>query len=245
MVYLEKKISDHLSPFIQAFWTSETFDEVIENTILPDGYFDLIVQIEKEKIKSIKLTGLWTKPIEVKTQKNTKRLAIRFKPLAAEYLFDIDLKIALNNAITLPKTFWDLHQLSTLNFDTFSKHCKIKIGQLLALSKPLDKRKIKLFDLIFKKEFTTVKALSEQVFWNSRQINRYFQNQYGLSLKVYMNIVRCHATYKTLAKNNLTVPSSYFDQAHYIKEIKKMTGVSPKTLSQNKNDRFIQLSTIK
>jgi AraC-like DNA-binding protein len=244
MVYIEKKMSGNLSLFIQSFWTSETFDEVVENTILPDGYFDLIIQIEKGKIKSIKLTGLWTQAIAITTKKNTKRLSIRFKPLATEYLFDFDLKSALNTVITLPKTFWGFNQITTLNFETFSKYAYQKIEQILAQSKPIDERKIELFDLIFKKELTTVKALSEQVFWSSRQINRYFQNQYGLSLKMYLNIVRCHSAYETIAQNNLAPPSSYFDQAHYIKEIKKLTGVSPKTLSQNKNDRFIQLSTI-
>jgi AraC-like DNA-binding protein len=245
MIYSEKRIVGALSPFVQSFWTSETFDEIVENTILPDGYFDLIVQIENEKIKSIKLTGLWTQAITIKTKKNTKRLAIRFKPLAAEFLFGINLKSALNTTITLPKTFFDLNQLTILDFETFSKHSNIHIEQIFGQSKPLDERKIKLFDLIFKKEFTTVTALSEQVYWSCRQINRYFQNQYGLSLKMYLTIVRGHDAYKIIAKSNLAAPHQYFDQAHYIREIKKLTGVSPKALSQNKNDRFIQLSTIK
>jgi AraC-like DNA-binding protein len=245
MTYSETKISGNLSPFIQSFWTSETKDETIENTILPDGYFDLIVQVENDRIKSIKLTGLWTEPIEVKTKKNTKRLAIRFKPLATECLFDIHLKNALNATIILPKNFWNLNKLIALDFKTFSQHCLYKIEKIFTSSKPIDERKIKLFDLIFTKEAWTVKALSEQVFWSSRQINRYFQNQYGLSLKVYLNIVRCHTAYEILAKNNLAAPSQYFDQAHYIREVKKFTGTSPKALSQNKNDRFIQLSTIK
>jgi hypothetical protein len=156
MTYSETKISGNLSPFIQSFWTSETKDETIENTILPDGYFDLIVQVENDRIKSIKLTGLWTEPIEVKTKKNTKRLAIRFKPLATECLFDIHLKNALNATIILPKNFWDLNKLIALDFKTFSQHCLYKIEQLFASSKPLDERKIKLFDLIFTKEAWTV-----------------------------------------------------------------------------------------
>jgi AraC-like DNA-binding protein len=245
MTYSEKKVPTSLTHFLQSFWTSETFDEVIENTILPDGSFDLIVQIEKEKIKSIKLTGLWTQPIDIKTEKNTKRLAIRFKPLAAEYLFDLDFKNLLNTAATLPQTFWNLDQLGNYNFETFCKHVLNQIEQSFASVKNIDERKIKLFDLIFTKKAWTVKALSERVFWSSRQINRYFNAQYGLSLKMYLNILRCHATYENIAKNNLAAPVHYFDQAHYIKEVKKLTGTTPKALSQNKNDRFLQLSTIK
>ncbi len=245
MTYSEKKAPAHLSNFLQCFWTSETFDEIIENTILPDGYFDLILQIENEKIKSIKLTGLWTEPIDIKTEKNTKRLAIRFKPLAAEYLFDLDFKNLLNTVIVLPNAFWNLDQLAYYSFETFCKYVLNQIEQSFVSIKAIDKRKIKLFDLIFTKKAWTVQALSEQVFWSSRQINRYFNTQYGLSLKMYLNILRCHAAYESIAKNNLAAPAHYFDQAHYIKEVKKLTGTTPKALSQNKNDRFLQLSTIK
>jgi hypothetical protein len=117
--YSETKISGALSPYVQSLWTSETFDEIVENTILPDGSFDLIIQIEKEEIKSVKLTGLWTQPIDIKTEKNTKRLAIRFMPLAAEYLFDLDFKNLLNTAATLPHSFWNLDQLPNFDLETF------------------------------------------------------------------------------------------------------------------------------
>jgi AraC-like DNA-binding protein len=36
----------------------------------------------------------------------------------------------------------------------------------------------------------------------------------------------------------------YFDQAHFIKEIKKYTGTTPKELHKNENVRFLQLSTV-
>jgi AraC-like DNA-binding protein len=79
----------------------------------------------------------------------------------------------------------------------------------------------------------------------SRQINRYFSTTFGLPLKTYLNIVRLRTTYKNLARQELYPANTYFDQAHYIKEIKKYTGLTPKTLSRNKNDRFLQLSTLR
>ena len=41
---------------------------------------------------------------------------------------------------------------------------------------------------------------------------------------------------------HLSPQTDYFDQAHFIKEIKKYTGTTPKELHKNKNDRFLQLS---
>ena len=64
-------------------------------------------------------------------------------------------------------------------------------------------------------------------------------------MKDYLNIMRCNQTYKDISKNRLTPQSNYFDQSHFIKEIKKYTGATPSELKKNKNDRFLQLSTIK
>ncbi len=63
---------------------------------------------------------------------------------------------------------------------------------MLTLIKPnIDIRKRKLFELIYSsKGSISVKELSEKVFWTSRQINRYFNQRFGISLKAYCNILR-------------------------------------------------------
>ena len=68
---------------------------------------------------------------------------------------------------------------------------------------------------------------------------------FGLSLKEYLNIIRCNQTYKDISNNRPVLQGNYFDQSHFIKEIKKFTGVTPTELKKNENDRFLQLSTIK
>lgn len=245
MNYREIETNGFLSNFVKCFWTSETAETEVENTILPDGYFDLIVEFDKKNRSEIKLTGIWSKPMNVKTGRNVRLLSIRFKPLASEYLFDVDFKSLLNGTTILPSNFWCLDTLKSKDFDSFVYHVTDYILKILENSKALDERKLKLFDVIYQKEIFLVKDIAEVVFWNSRQINRYFNKQYGISLKSYLNIIRCKTAYKSIAKNIEQPQSDYFDQAHFIKEIKKYTGVSPKELAKNKNDRFIQLSTLK
>jgi AraC-like DNA-binding protein len=223
---------------------SENLDKKVEHTILPDGYFDLIVEFQNHIIQNVKLTGLWTEPIDVKSEKNIRLFSIRFKPLASEYLFDFDLKKLLNSTMILPIDFWELDTIQSDNFEDFATHISQKTTQILTNRKQVDERKIQLFDLIFQKKTFSVKEISEQIYWNSRQINRYFNHQFGIPLKTYLNIARCNDTYKKIARNSLNPQFAYFDQAHFIKEIKKLTGVSPKELSKNKNDRFLQLSTL-
>ena len=46
MKYREIKPIGFLTNFIQSFWEYETFSTDFEHTIIPDGYFDLIVEFE-------------------------------------------------------------------------------------------------------------------------------------------------------------------------------------------------------
>lgn len=245
MKYEEIKTDGYLSNFVKCFWTSETLTKSSEYTILPDGYFDLIVEIRNKKISSLKLTGIWTIPIDIQTETHTEIFAVRFKPLAIELLENINLKSLLNSSIYLGTDFIGIDNLAFNSFKDFCKHIENYLQSRIEKSKTVNDLKIRLFNEIFKKEIFNVQELSERVFWTSRQINRYFNLTFGLSLKEYLNIIRCNQTFKDISKNRLTLQSNYFDQSHFIKEIKKFTGATPTELKKNENDRFLQLSTIK
>lgn len=119
-----------------------------------------------------------------------------------------------------------------------------KIRQLLPAK--ADERKLKLFELVYaSKGEMSVQELSEKTGWSSRQINRYFTKQLGLSLKAYSTILRFRASLEHIAQGRLFPELNYADQNHFIKEVKKFSGVAPKELSQNKNDRFVLLSVLK
>ena len=245
MKYEEIKADGNLSNFVKCFWTSETLTKSSEYTILPDGYFDLIVEIRNEKISRIKLTGLWTKPIDVRTEINTKIFAVRFKPLAIELLENVNLKPLLNSSTNLSADFMGISDLAFDNFNNFCRHVENYLVSRIEKNKTINKLKLDLFNEIFKKEVFKVQELSEKTFWASRQINRYFNLTFGLSLKEYLNIIRSNQTFKDISNNKLAPQSNFYDQSHFIKEIKKFTGVTPSELKRNENDRFLQLLTIK
>jgi AraC-like DNA-binding protein len=119
-----------------------------------------------------------------------------------------------------------------------------RIDRSLKHLKKIDERKLILFEYIYQTEFLSVNSLAQKVVWNSRQINRYFSRQFGFPLKTLLNILRLKASYHHIAAGKLAPEKEYFDQAHFVKEIKKYTGVSPRILAQNKNDRFLQLATL-
>ena len=244
MKYREIKPNGFLTNFIQSFWEYETFETEFEHTIIPDGYFDLIAEYENGVLNLVKLTGVWAKAINVKIPKSTKIFAVRFKLLAAEYLFQQEIKTILNTTQSLPLKFWNIDTYKKNDFEKFVSEMSNRIENSIKYLKEIDSRKLKLFELAYNTRNFTVEELSEKCFWSSRQINRYFNQQFGFSLKAFLNIVRCNASYSDISEGNLYPQEDYFDQAHFIKEIKKYTGATPKELHKNKNVRFLQLSKV-
>ena len=243
MKYREIKPSGFLTNFLHSFWEYETGEVDFEHTIIPDGYFDLIIEFENDALKLVKLTGVWTTPVNVKIPRSTKIFAIRFKLLAAEYLFRQEIKSILNTTKELSQTFLDINIYEANAFEKFACDISNRIESSIKHLKEIDDRKLKLFDLVYSKQNLSVEELSERVPWSSRQINRYFNRQFGFSLKSFLNIVRCNSSYKNIAEGDLFPNENYFDQAHFIKEIKKYTGTTPSELHKNKNVRFLQLAT--
>ncbi|WP_321308084.1 helix-turn-helix domain-containing protein [Marinifilum fragile] len=245
MEYRENKIDGFLSNFIRCFWEFETPTKDVNYTILPDGHFDLIFEIRKNELSNISLTGVWTKPINVQIDKDTKLIGIRFKLIAAEYIFKQSMKNILNTTTNFSIDFFALKNFPFNDFDLLTDYLLKKINYGLKKLKEIDSRKFKLFELLYEnKGNLKVNELAEKTLWSSRQINRYFNAKFGFSLKTFSNILKCNSTYRQIANGKLFPQQDYFDQAHFIKEIKKYTGTTPKELYKNENDRFLQLSTL-
>ncbi|SUJ18078.1 Adenosine deaminase [Sphingobacterium spiritivorum] len=242
MKYREIKPNGFLSNFVKCYWYYGTKDKEVLHTILPDGYFDLIAEFENEILTKVKLTGIWTKPKHIQISENTTFFAIRFKLPAIEYLFRKELKSILDTAVDLSFSFWNINKYKYDEFENFVSDITDRLETSLKDLHQIDNRKLKLFEIIYHQKAKTVSEISDEVIWSSRQINRYFQSKYGISLKEFLNIVRCNTTYQQLSNGNLTPTSDYFDQSHFIKQIRKYTGTTPKELNKNKNDRFLQLS---
>jgi AraC-like DNA-binding protein len=242
MKYREIKPFGFLSNFVQCFWEYENTETEIEHTILPDGYFDLIAEFKDKKLITLKLTGVWTKPVNVTIPKSIKIFAIRFKLLATEYLFQQEIKSILNTTKPLPFNYWNINNYQSNEFEIFVSGITNKLDNSIKHLKEIDNRKLKLFELIYQNKPISVNELSQNVFWSSRQINRYFNAKFGFSLKEFLKIIRFKSSYEHISNGELYPKNEYFDQAHFIKEARKYSGTTPKELYRNKNDRFLQLS---
>ncbi|SHH53394.1 helix-turn-helix domain-containing protein [Flavobacterium defluvii] len=236
---------DSISHFVHSFWMLENnTGKDILSTILPNGMVDLaVMKIDSDNwTKTIR--GLDTIPSQITIPAGTKMFSIGFKLLAVEYLFGDSIKDVLNTGKVISDEIWYFEKTDLRTFENF---CKRAFQIIRGISiENIDSRKKKLFDLVYSFEGSiTVKQLSENVFWSSRQINRYFNQQFGISLKTYCNILRFGSSFKHISEGNLFPEQNFTDQNHFIKEIKKYSGVTPKELSKNKDNRFMDIAAIK
>ena len=214
--------------------------------ILPDGFFDLIFEIKSGQLTKVSLTGVWTKQIQISIPKNTRLIGVRFKLISAEYIFKQSIKELKNKKADLPMTFLGCEYFDFNDFRIFTDSLSERLQYGLKNLKEIDSRKFELFKILYeRKGEISVQELSNKIFWSNRQINRYFNSRFGFSLKTFCNIIKCNSSFSQIAKGQLFPEREYYDQAHFIKEIKRYTGVTPKDLFQNKNDRFLQLSTLR
>ncbi|MFI5453569.1 helix-turn-helix domain-containing protein [Pedobacter sp. UC225_61] len=227
-----------LVDFVYGFSSLQHFSNQYGAVVIPNGKVDLIFSKTNDNQLRVALLGLETKPKNV-NHEFSNFYSVSFNPLAVEYLFNHSIADIINTGKILPSNFWDFHIDDFNNFETFCHKIAKHINQLLPSK--IDERKRNLFQLISASNGEiSINELSEKLFWSQRQINRYFSQQFGLSLKAYCKILRFQASLPHIKNGELYPQLNFTDQSHFIKEIKQLSGVSPKELHKNKNDRFLQ-----
>lgn len=229
---------DSLSDFIYCFSSMRNFAKTRQAVVIPNGRIDLIFSRTKEGLIRIALLGLETMP-KYPDQEFSDFCSVSFNPLATEYVFGFPVAAIINSGMLMPDDFWDFKPEDLDDFEGFCRKITGKIKSLLPEN--VDVRKQKLFDLIFASNGEIpIAGLAQKISWSPRQINRYFNTQFGLPLKSYCKILRFQASLSHIKDGNLYPQLNFTDQSHFIKEITKLSGVSPKELHKNEDGRFLQ-----
>jgi AraC-like DNA-binding protein len=86
-----------------------------------------------------------------------------------------------------------------------------------------------------------VDDIADRLGYGVRQASRQFLDEIGVSPRVFLNIVRLHRALRLLADDpsdtlaGLAAEAGFFDQSHFVREIKRYTGVSPLELMRRMN----------
>jgi AraC-like DNA-binding protein len=245
---------NELTEFIKRYWTLEGEKEntPLKNTIVPDGTMKLIFHYGdtyKHHSKSGKiiilpkcfLIGQLTKPYVIEPLGVTGSFVVQFKPNGFLPFTSIPIKEMENTAIPLDKLFGERGKnLGERILNANSTYERIQIIETFLLNELADKKTI---DNIVKSTIETifnsngrfsVSEFSKSTNINRRQLARKFSSAIGLSPKQLAKTIRIQTTLKALLNNkhtsltDLAYENEYFDQAHFIKDFKEFTGLTPK-----------------
>lgn len=240
MHYTEIAPPEKLSSFVKCFWEYKSTDEDIHHTILPNGCFELVMVFEQQGPTTLFLSGLRTKPYDVHIPKGVTVSAIRFMLLSSEYIFGKEIGSILDATLLLESNFWGLKELVSLPFKDRATAIGKKLSEITS-EKEIDRERQLLMTTVYTPDLS-VEEVVKTTCWEGRRINRYFNKQFGLSLKTFLNIIRLRSSFESIKEGTLYPDLNYYDQSHYIKETRKYTGESPKKLLKNEDDRFLQFS---
>lgn len=233
--YLSMAATGALAELADGFWQLENCsDQAQQFTVLPDGFFKVVLRLESGAAPRLLLSGLRRQPHVIGVAGGGRVVGIRFKLLAAE-LFARPLP--LDAVVPLPADYWLLPALAAPSLPEIAR----RTTDLLAAWQP-EPAKRALFAALYRGEGRwPVAQVAAAAGWSARQINRYFQQQFGLPLKAYSDQLRAYAAARQLRPAELFPQGDYCDQSHGIRQLRKYTGHTPRQLARQQLDRFIQL----
>ncbi|WP_299101565.1 helix-turn-helix transcriptional regulator [uncultured Winogradskyella sp.] len=245
---------ESLKQWVKCYWNLESDLENTprKNTIVPDGTMKLIFHYgdtykhhvnakESTILPRCFLIGQLTKPYVVEPLGTTGSFVVRFQPNGLLPFANIAIKEIQNTAVPLHQLFGnDGDKIGAQILNANNTAQRIKLIETFLLERLTEKNVI---DSIVKDTIDTiieangqfsVNELSEKNNINRRQLTRKFSSTIGLSPKQLSKTIRIQNALKSLLNNEVTsltdlaYKNEYFDQAHFIKDFKEFTGLTPK-----------------
>jgi len=244
----------HLGTFIKCYWVLEDAksNDPQRQTIVPDAcmemifhYGDLYRQYLDTGNSIVQprcfVMGQLTRPLEIEPTGETGIFSVRFQPEGFLPFAGMPIREMENKAIALKNLFGkdgaDIEQ-KILNSGSTAERINQVEGFLLSRltdTKAVDRIISSTIETIFTANGQLpIEELSRQVNMSRRQMERKFSLAVGLSPKQLSKTVRLQAMLKMLLNKEhtsltaLAYEGEYYDQAHFIKDFKEFTGLTPK-----------------
>jgi len=259
MDYQTYKPGKDLDTFIKCYWTleSKVQETPYKQTIVPDAcmemifhYGDLYRQYTENGNCIIQpkcfVIGQLTRPLEIEPTGKTGIFSVRFHPNGFLPFATIPIKEMRNEAISLGKLFGsdgpklEQQMLMASSTDERVKRIDTFFRNRLTKSETFDRIVESTVETILTANGQlTVDALTKQTNISRRQLERKFSSAIGLSPKQLSKTIRLQATLKMLLNKKFTsltalaYENDYYDQAHFIKDFKELTGFTPKEFYGN------------
>lgn len=252
--FQEIKPAPYLENVIKNFWIFEyESNELRSDFFLPSGMAYLFFMktdedfestfIDSNEVSFIK-DGLYGGYINSKTTFAHRKISVVGMSLYPIYL---EL-ICKDGPERLMNTFAEIDECEVFSVKELSKMPLDQIIDLLGgftwqhiQENPVNEEVVAIYKKVKEvKEYkTSIEELSDYTKYSARQLNNLFKKHLGVSPKRFIQIVRLNHGLDLIDKNNplsnVAYELGYHDQSHFIRDFKKMTGMTPKQMTSNEN----------
>lgn len=248
-----------LAPYIRYYWMMEIDESEGSMTerVIPTGTVQLLFHYKTPFFCSFNNTrtqqarssinGISHSFSDVIAEGGSGVIAVSFEPFGACQFFRFPLHEIENSALALSdldqKEIMDLEDklMNICNLEQKIYHIEMYLLKKLAVIRHSDFLFLtEGLDLIrMKKGMLRVDELSKSLFTTKRTLERRFNLYLGKSPKQFIRLVRFQEVLKGLYQFNnknlteFTYENGYYDQSHFINDLKQLTGYSPKELLEN------------
>lgn len=254
--------SEKLKEFVHYYWVLEqdSPDEVlIPERVVPAGYLQMFFHYKAPftDAQGVKpqsyFCGQLTRYHDVIPQQDTGMIAVVFYPYSAKAFTHWAINELTNSSVALTEIYGNLIQNleeAIANEKDYNQKVELiehfleaqfKIANIYQYG--LVKQAVKLIDE--SEGSLTIADLASQLCVGERHLERLFKKTVGISPKLYAQIVRFYTALQAMdSAESLTqvcMDYGYYDQAHFIREFKKYTGMLPKKYFLHKSNKLEEM----
>jgi len=240
---------------VRSFWQMQSEQACHEETILPKGVVELIFsfqdavpfQLENKALNGTTprcfVSGMNDAPVQLKAPQRQLFFGVTLHPAALKKLLRVPSGRFLNTITDLEevhKGFGELwHRLA--DADSFADRVVITQHWISQQQSQVHPQEMAISAFLHTApEPVSVAALAGRFCYSPRQLNRKSQEMFGMSTegliryKRYLHALRLmHQSTETLTR--IGYDCHYYDQAHFSREFREFTGLTPGEYRQQKS----------
>lgn len=245
-VYMEFAPVRVLQNYVYCYWMIQT--KVQDSGpflyhIMADGCVDLLLNCSNSE--PLKLAGTAEKSGFVAIKAQTEYFGIRFFPGCIHYFLKVSAKEVANQEIPC-EDIWG-NRLASVEYrlksaDSIDERITLTTAFLLEClesgKRELDQRLFHALDIIYQRKGQLSVEKDASVGISPRHLRRIFDRYIGTSPKKFSKIIRFQSVLRHMMLNPIEFSKcgyldfGYFDQPHFIREFKSLSGVTPGVLRQ-------------
>jgi len=248
--------SDSLNRYIKYYWTCAHDGDALE-VMYPTGCVEFCIDItggdtirhrgdRSMTVPRLEVLGHWTIPTTATIKKGNTCLITRFHPYAGYLFFPNPVADFTNGSIDL----YDILSRESIRFynrlmEQPSLEQKVKVLEAFLTDRLLkarqDQKKMRLVEglcnsISRNSESFDLNRLAAEFGFSERYIQKLFLNYVGITPKSFFSVQRFNKSLGLVRSANMSLTNiayecGYYDQAHFIKEFKSYTGLTPSQLS--------------